>query len=492
MENLSAQPETNHCYGKDGMKQFITPQSIAIVGASKNFVKMGAIVTHNIRAGGYGGGVYPINPNAETIHGYKAYPSLHECPPPDLVVILVPQRAVRSVLQDCIDLKLHHIVLVTAGYRELGPEGAATEAEIAQLAQIHDLKIIGPNCLGLSIPSIKLNMTTMPYLPPAGPVAFISQSGAFAAQNFIALDRWGLGVSIVFSTGNEAVLTCSDFIQMCADDPRTRVIMLYIEGLRDGPRFLATAQRITPHKPLLLMKVGRTPDGQRAATSHTGAIAGQSRIFEGAMRQAGVVLGKTLEELFDWAMAFSHQPLPHGNRVAILTNSGGPGVSLTDVCAEEGLILPPIHAEVQNQLAALLPPTAVTKNPVDMTFTIDMRLFAQGADLLLQQADIDALLIHGFFGPSLIDRFGQSPEVPEKFLTTLQQQSLNATQQLIQTINRYQKPVLISSTQTRSDPAIQQLQDAGIPVYPMPERAASTLGTMVRYASWRQHSFHAK
>lgn len=474
------------------MKQFINPQSIAIVGASSNFAKMGSIVTHNIRAGGYRGEVYPINPKADTIHGYKAYPSLRECPPPDLVVILVPQRAVRSIIQDCIDLNLHHIVLVTAGYRELGSEGATAEAEIAQLAHTHDLKIIGPNCLGLSIPCINLNMTTMPYLPPAGPVAFISQSGAFAAQNFIALERWGLGVSTVFSTGNEAVLTCSDFIQMCANDSKTRVIVLYIEGLRDGPRFLTTAQDITPHKPILLMKVGRTTDGQRAAASHTGAIAGQSRVFEGAMHQAGVILGKSLEELFDWAMAFGHQPLPSGNRVAVLTNSGGPGVSLTDVCAEEGLILPSIPADVQSQLAALFPPTAVTSNPVDMTFTIDMRLFVQGANLLLRQSDIDALLIHGFFGPSLVARFRQSSTVPEKLVTALQQEFLNATKALIQTIHYHQKPVLISSTQTRLDPAIRQLQDAGIPVYPMPERAASTLGVMVRYAAYQQNFLRRK
>lgn len=466
------------------MERLLNPRSIAMVGASTNIAKMGSLITFNIRAGGYQGEVYPINPKAKTIHGYKAYPTVLDCPTPDVATIIVPRKAVPEILDQCAHASIKNIILITGGYREISPEGQAAEEEIRIIAQRHKFNLVGPNCVGISRPSLRLNLTSMPYFPPQGPVAFVSQSGAFAAQNFLSVERWGLGLSTVISTGNEAVLTCTDYIQLLANDPETRVILLYIEGLRDGPRFLEAAKHITPKKPILMMKVGRTSEGQRAAASHTGALAGANGIFRGAMRQAGVLLGKSLEDLFDWAMALSNQPLPKGNRVAILTNSGGPGVSLTDICAEEGLAVPVIPKPVQKQLQKFLPPTAVTCNPVDSTFTIDMRLFAQCADILLQLPDIDSLLIHGFFGPDLMQQFKDSPDVPQEVVEALQQQYGHAANMLIHTINQYDKPALISSTQDRTDSGIKALQDAGIPVYPMPERAARALSVMTRYAQW--------
>lgn len=466
------------------MERLLNPKSIAIVGASTNITKMGSLITFNVRSGGYEGDVYPINPKAETIHGYKAYPSILDCPTPDVASIIVPKTAVPEILDQCAQANIQNIILVTAGYREVGPDGQAAEEEIKTIAQRHQFNLVGPNCVGISRPALKLNLTSMPYFPRQGPVAFVSQSGAFAAQNFLSIERWGLGLSTVISTGNEAVLTCTDYIRLLENDPETRVILLYIEGFNDGPRFLQAAKDITPKKPILLMKVGRTRQGQRAASSHTGAMAGDSNVFQGAMRQAGVILGKSLDDLFDWAMALGHQPLPKGNRVAILTNSGGPGVSLTDVCAEKGLNVPTLSDTVQQRLRTFLPPTAVTGNPVDSTFTINMRLFAQCADILLKLDNIDSLLIHGFFGPDLMNQFRQSPDVPQDVLAAMQNEFGDAAQLLIDTLQQYNKPVLISSTQDRQDSAIRTLQDAGIPVYPMPERAARTLGVMTRYAQW--------
>ncbi len=468
------------------MERLLNPKSIAIVGASTNIAKMGSLITFNVRSGGYEGEVYPINPNAKKIHGYKAYPSILDCPTPDLASIIIPKSAVPEILDQCAQANIRNIILVTAGYREMGPEGEAAEEEIKTIAHRHQFNLIGPNCVGISRPALKLNLTTMPYFPRQGPVAFISQSGSFAAQNFLSIERWGLGLSTVISTGNEAILTCTDYIQLLAEDPETRVILLYIEGFNDGPRFLKAAKAITPKKPILLMKVGRTAIGQRAATSHTGALAGSNEVFQGAMRQAGIILGKSLEDLFDWAMALSHQPLPQGSNVAILTNSGGPGVSLSDVCAEEGLNLPPLSKQVQQDLLTFLPPTAVAGNPVDSTFTINMQLFAQCAEILLRLSTIDSLLIHGIFGPDLIQQFQHSSEVPQHMVEVMRQEFSSAAQRLIQTLQRYNKPVMMSSTQDRSDSAIQALQDAGIPVYSMPERAAHTLGVLTRYAQWRR------
>ncbi|MFX1319770.1 MAG: acetate--CoA ligase family protein [Promethearchaeota archaeon] len=466
------------------MYRLLNPKSIAIVGASTNITKMGSLVTFNVRSGGYEGMVYPIHPKADTVHGYKAYRSVLDCPTPDVASIIVPKSAVPEVLDQCAQADIRNIILVTAGYREVGPEGKEAEEEIKAIAKRHHFNLVGPNCVGISRPALKLNLTTMPYFPKQGPVAFVSQSGAFAVQNFLSIERWGLGLSTVISTGNEAVLTCTDYIKLLADDPETRVILLYIEGFNDGPRFLQAAKTITPKKPILLMKVGRTSQGQRAAISHTGAFAGRRDVFQGAMRQVGILRGNSLEDLFDWSMALGHQPLPKGNRVAILTNSGGPGVSLTDVCAEEGLAVPPLDDTVQEQLKTLLPPTAVTGNPVDSTFTINMHLFAQCADILLDLDTIDSLLIHGFFGPDLMVQFRQSPDVPQNVVTMMQAEFEDAAAQLIRTIKQHQKPVLISSTQDRSDSGIRTLQDAGVPVYPMPERAARTLGIMTRYAHW--------
>jgi acyl-CoA synthetase (NDP forming) len=206
------------------------------------------------------------------------------------------------------------------------------------------------------------------------------------------------------------------------------------------------------------------------------------------MRQAGVILGKSLEDLFDWSMAFAHQPLPKGPRVAILTNSGGPGVSLADVCAEEGLTIPPLSQPVQEQLRTFLPPTAITKNPVDSTFTINMRLFAQCADVLLAQPDIDALLIHGFFGPGLIDQFHEKPDIPQDIVQAMDDEFSGAADRLIKALSHHRKPVLVSSTLDRRDSGIRALQDSGIPVFPMPERAARTLGIMTRYAQRHKHA----
>ncbi len=466
------------------MERLLNPTSIAIIGASTNITKMGSLITFNVRSGGYEGEVYPINPKAENVHGFKAYPSILDCPTPDVVSIIVPKTAVPEILDQCAQASIKNIILVTAGYREMGPDGKAAEEEIKAIANRHKFNLVGPNCVGISRPALKLNLTSMPYFPRQGPVAFVSQSGAFAAQNFISIERWGLGLSTVISTGNEAVLTCSDYIQLLENDPETHVILLYIEGFNDGPRFLKAAKEIALKKPILLMKVGRTSQGQRAATSHTGALAGNSDVFQGAMRQAGVILGTGLEDLFDWSMALGHQPLPKGNRVAILTNSGGPGVSLADVCAEEGLIMPRLPDDVQQQLQAFLPPTAVTGNPVDSTFTINMRIFSQAANILLALDDIDSLLIHGFFGPDLMNQFKDSPQIPQDAVKVMQDEFGDAANELIKTIRRYNKPVLISSTQDRSDTAIRTIQDAGIPVYPMPERAARTLGVMTRYSQW--------
>jgi acetyltransferase len=449
---------------------------------------MGSLITFNVRAGGYEGEVYPINPKAKHVHGYTAYASVLDCPTPDLAAIIVPKSAVPEVLDQCAQAKIKNIILITAGYREVGPDGQAAEEQIAAIARQHGFNLMGPNCVGISRPTLKLNLTSMPYFPQQGPVAFVSQSGAFAAQNFLSIERWGLGLSTVISTGNEAVLTCTDYIKLLKDDSETRVIILYIEGFRDGPHFLEAAKEITTKKPILLMKVGRTPAGQRAAQSHTGALVGDNEVFHGAMRQAGVLLGTSLEDLFDWAMALGHQPLPKGNRVAILTNSGGPGVSLTDVCAEKGLEIPTLDDSVQAVLRKFLPPTAVTGNPVDSTFTINMNLFAQCADILLQQPTIDSLLIHGFFGPDLMEQFLSSPDVPQPLVKSMRQEFLDATQRLIHTVQQYNKPVLISSTQDNSDSGISCLQEAGIPVYPMPERAARALGTMTRYAQQYQQS----
>lgn len=470
------------------MERLLNPRSIAIVGASTDITKMGSLITFNVRSGGYEGAVYPINPRAQSIHGYKAYPSVLDCPKPDVVAIIVPKHVVPEVLDQCAQASIRNIILITAGYREMGPDGQAAEEELKVIARRHKFNLVGPNCVGISRPALKLNLTSMPYFPRQGPVAFVSQSGAFAAQNFLSIERWGLGLSTVISTGNEALLTCTDYIQLLATDPETRVILLYIEGFNDGPRFLNAAKTITPHKPILLMKVGRTSQGQRAATSHTGALAGSTAIFQGAMRQAGVILGKSLEDLFDWAMALGHQPLPKGSNVAILTNSGGPGVSLTDVCAEHGLIVPTLAEEVQQQLQTLLPSTAVTGNPVDSTFTINMRLFSQCADILLKLPEIDSLLIHGFFGPDLMNQFKQSPDVPQAILDAIYQEFGDAANLLVETLKKHEKPTLISSTQDNTDSGIRTLQDAGIPVYPMPERSAKALAIMTRYAKQRHHS----
>ena len=464
--------------------RLLNPRSVAIIGASTSVAKMGGLVTLNVRAGGYRGAVYPVNPRAEKVHGYKAYRSIRDTPQPDLAAVLVPRHLVAGVVEECGESGVDNVIVMTGGFKEVGEEGAKAEEELVRIARRYGMNLVGPNCVGVSLPWIQLNLTTMPCLPPAGPVAMISQSGAFAVQNFLSIGRWGLGFSAVISTGNEAVLTCTDYLELLAKDRSTRVILLYVEGIKDGARFVEAAQRVSLKKPVLLMKVGRTMEGRRAAASHTGALAGEQGVFLGAMRQAGVLVGGSLEELFDWAAALAGQELPRGRRMAILTNSGGPGVSLSDVCSELGLEVPELPDQVQKRLLDMLPPTAVAYNPVDSTFTIDMGIFSRCAGLLLALPGIDGLIIHGFFGPSLLDQFNRLPEIPRELVEEMHREYMAAADQLVETVRRHGKPVLLSSTQDRGDPAIRRLQEAGIPVYPAPERAARSMAALVRYAEW--------
>jgi acetyl coenzyme A synthetase (ADP forming)-like protein len=387
------------------LKAFFSPASIAVVGASATRGKIGSEVLHNLRDQGFTGRLTAIHPTLRRLATVPVYPRITSVPHPvDLAIVCVPAAAVAGVVDDCVTHGVKAIVIISAGFSEIGPEGAALEADIVARIRRAGVRLVGPNCMGLvnTDPSVRLNATFSPVYPPAGRLAMSTQSGALGLAILDYARQHDIGLSTFVSIGNKADVSANDLLQYWAGDDRTDVILLYLESFGNPRKFSQIARRLGRRKPIVALKSGRSAAGARAAASHTGALASSDTIVDALFRQAGVIRTHTIEEMFDVARLLVHQPVPAGRRVAILTNAGGPGILAADACEAEGLSVPRLSDASAAALRAMLAREASVGNPIDMVASARADQYERALSVLLADEGIDAVLV--IFIPPLVTK----------------------------------------------------------------------------------------
>jgi len=446
---------------------FFAPRGVVVVGSSASAEKLGYGAARNLVYSGYGGAIHFVSQKSGTLFKRPVHASLAEVPDPvELAVLIVPAAATPETLQACGQRGIRAAIVIASGFREAGAEGAALEARCLQVARQYGIRMVGPNCIGSLDTHLPLDTTFLaPPMPARGQIGFISHSGAFCAAIIDWSRNHGFGFSRLISLGNQADVNETDMLPVVAEDEHTRVITLYLEGVADGRRFVETARQVARQKPVLTLKVGRFEAGQRAAASHTGALAGSDAAYEAAFEKCGVLRAESAGQMFDWAQALAACPLPGGRRAAVLTNAGGLGVIAADALEVNGLRMASLGAGAKASLAALLPPAASVLNPVDMLASASPGQYADCLSLLLDDPGVDSALV--ILPP------------PPMYHTE------EVADRIIPIMRASPKPVLVALTGSElTKEAGRRFQRAGIPAYTFPEQAASALGVLARRADW--------
>jgi acetyl coenzyme A synthetase (ADP forming)-like protein len=447
----------------------LRPRSIAVIGASRRQASIGWQILDNLLKHGFQGPVYPVNPNASSIHSVPAYPSISAIPGPvDLAIVVVPKEHVVPVVRESVDAGVKGFVVISAGFREVSEEGAERERELLELVRSRGRRMVGPNCMGVlnTEEKVRMNATFAPSSPPPGNVAFMSQSGAMGLSILDYAETLGIGISMFVSAGNKTDVSGNDLLEYWRDDPTTALILLYIESFGNPKRFVELAREISKTKPVAVVKSGRTGAGARAAASHTGALAQTDLATDALLRQAGAIRAQTVEELFDLATALSNQPLPRGNRVAIVTNAGGPGIILADSCENFGLEVATLSSQSQESLRTCLPAEASVRNPVDMIASAKAESYEHVLDCVLRDPGVDGAIA------SFVPPLGIHTEDIAQALVRV-----NAAHR--------DKPLLAVLMGQEGRPAgLATLHRARIPGYLFPESAARALAGMWQQRQW--------
>ena len=467
-EFLAAGDEQDRTAAVAALTAVFRPESIAVIGASRDPKTIGGLVFDNLLSGGFNGPVYPVNPSAAHVQSVAAYPTVSACPTvPDMVLVCVPAPYVIDVVDEAARLGTKAAVIVSAGFNEAGPEGAERERALMDVVRAHGIRVVGPNCMGVlnAAPERRMNGTFSQVFPPAGRVAFSSQSGALGLAILAAAQRLGLGLSTFASVGNKADLSGNDLLQYWEADDDTDVILLYLESFGNPRKFGRIARRIGRTKPIVAVKSGRTSAGERAASSHTGALAAGDVAVEALFRQAGVIRTDTLEELFNVATVLANQPVPSGDGVAILTNGGGPGILAADACESHGLRVPELQPETIAALAEFLPAEAGIRNPVDMIASATAEAYGKAMRILAADPSVASLLV--IFIPPVVT---QASDVA----VAMAQARADIAPDI---------PVLSVFMSEQGMPP--ELSQARIPSFRFPEGAAEALGKVVNYGRWR-------
>ncbi|MCS7051347.1 MAG: GNAT family N-acetyltransferase, partial [Thermomicrobium sp.] len=379
------------------LEAVLRPKAVAVIGASRQRGTVGGELFHNLLDYCFNGPVFPVNRNARVVQSVVAYPTVEAIPDPiDLAVIAVPASEVPKVAEECGRKGVRALVVISNGFAEIGAEGRARQDELLRICRSYGMRLVGPNCIGVinTDPEVRLNATFGPLPPTAGRVGFASQSGALGLAIIDYARALGLGLSSFVSMGNKADISGNDLLNYWEADPRTDVILLYLESFGNPRKFARIARRVARTKPIVAVKSGRTSAGARAAASHTGALLAASDVTVDALfRQTGVIRTETLEELFDVARLLANQPLPKGRRVAIVTNVGGPGILAVDSCVAHGLAVPELDATTQERLRACVPPHASVVNPVDLTAPANAEMYRQAIPVVASDANVDALIV---------------------------------------------------------------------------------------------------
>jgi len=449
------------------IRNILEPHSIAVIGASRQSGSIGQLVFQNIMEGGYTGVVYPVNPKADAIMAVKAYPSILDVPGEvDLAMIIVPTQFVARVADECGRKGVRAIIVITDGFKERGPEGAAHEEELRDIALGHGMRLVGPNCMGIinTAPEVRLNASFSRIFPPRGNIAFLSQSGAMGLVILEYASDLNMGISGFVSVGNRADISSNDLLQYWEDDPTTRVILLYLESFGNPRKFSRIAKRVSARKPIVVVKGGTTLVGSRAASSHTGALATPEVVSDALFRQAGIIRVDNIQELFDVATLLSNQPLPCGKRLVIVTNGGGPGILAADASAQLGLTLSEFSAETANKLGPLIKRNIRIDNPLDLTGSVTPDEFEGSLRVLVEDDNVDAVLAV-FVPAAVID-------------STLVENAIRRVSPLYQ---RSKKPLLACFMGQRGFKANLGKAGSFVPCYPFPENAVSALSKAVEY-----------
>ena len=450
------------------LELFSEPKGIAVVGASRTAGKMGHDVLRNIVDHGYSGAVYPINPHASEILGLVCYPSVLLTPGPvDLAVVVVPSRLVAQALIECGEKGVRGAIILSSGFREMGSEGWQREREIVSIARRYGMRLIGPNCLGVIDLVSGLNASFARGMPRYGSIAFLSQSGALctAVLDMALADQ--VGFSRFVSLGNKADVDEITFIDAWEKDPHTSVIMAYLEGIEDGVGFVEVARRVSRQKPIIVIKSGTTNAGSRAVSSHTGTLSGSERAYQTAFRQSGVIRADSVQDLFDYSIAFARQPLLPNDRIAIVTNAGGPGIMATDACERAGLQLASLEPKTIQALRRVLPESASTLNPVDVLGDGLAEQYGQALELVLEDPNVGGVVV--ILTPQAMTQIEETARVVGEHA------------------QRTDKPVLgcFMGRQT-VEPGIAVLNHFRVPNYPVPERAMAAMAAMAYHRRWRE------
>ncbi|MFX1520561.1 MAG: acetate--CoA ligase alpha subunit [Promethearchaeota archaeon] len=448
------------------LEYFFNPRSVAVIGASKDPEKVGHSILKNIINSGYLGKLYPVNPKAEEILGYKCYSSVLEIDDNlDLAVIAIPAKFVGQVIRECTEKNLKSAIVISAGFKEIGIEGAHLERELVAICKQHNIDLLGPNCLGMSSTYTPINATFASKMPLRGPVGFISQSGALCTGILDWSLEENIGFSRFISLGNKAGLTETEFIMALSEDPETKVILSYIEGVADGKKFLQNIRKATRLKPVIIIKSGVSAAGARAVSSHTGTLAGMDKAYDTAFKQVGIIRATQMEELFDLAEAFSKTQLPNGEKVAIITNAGGPGIIATDAAERYGLKLAAFSSETRERLRTGLPEEAGKHNPIDVLGDAKADRFKLALELVAQDENIDSIIV---------------------LLTVQAMTEVEATAEVIAHIrHQFNIPIMtsfIGGIDAQKGDNI--LKMSGIANFPFPERAVAVMSQLVKYAQY--------
>lgn len=456
------------------MKYFFKPESVALIGASTNPEKLGFKILKNLIEGGFKGKIYPVNPKGENILNLKCYKSISEIPYfVELAIIVVPAEFVCDIAEECGKKGVKGLIVISAGFKEIGEEGKKREEKLKEIIKKYGVRLIGPNCLGIIDTRNKLNASFAFEMPPEGKISFITQSGALGTAILDWAIKENVGLSKFVSFGNKADVNEIDLIEELKDDEDTNVILLYLEGVSEGRKLIEVARKTISKKPIIIVKAGKTESGAKSASSHTGSLAGSDIAFNSAVKQSGIIRANTVEELFDYALIFSYQPILKGNRIAIITNAGGPSVMAVDMIEEKGLLLSRFSEKTINLLKKYLPPVSSINNPVDILGDAKADRYEKAIEAVLSDENVDGIIV--ILTPQIVT------------------QPYETAQSIVRTSKKYEKCVISCFMGgKRVEEGIKILKENGIPNYPTPERAVIALKGMDDYRRFRESNLKGR
>ncbi len=459
------------------LRPFFEPNAVAIIGATDKKGKVGNVIFENFKMnkerGIFKGSIYPVNPKLDEIEGYKVYKSVAELPgDTDLAVISIPAKFVPSTMRDIAKKGIKSVIIITGGFGELGEEGKRMEREILEIARDNGIRVIGPNCVGVYVPDTGVDTVFLPEnkmdRPESGPIAFVTQSGAFAAAMLDWAAGAGIGIGKMVSYGNKLDVDDADLMDYFIHDDEINVVTFYIEGVKDGRKFIEAARRITQVKPVIALKSGRTEYGAKAASSHTGSLAGADTIYDAVFKQTGIIRAEDFEHMFDLAKAFAalKNKLPRGERIGIITDGGGAGVMASDAVAKFGLKMASLSEESLEYLKEHFPPHAVAGNPTDVVGDTDAQRYKYAIEAFVRDPNVDAIVVIVLFQVPLLDE-------------------MEVIDILAEYAEKSEKPIVaVAMGGKKTEYYAKILEDKGVPVYPTPERGVRALAGLVQYSRY--------